>query len=73
MCRHEEKKCSRCGSSFECKVGDIANCQCVGIQLTLEERAFIEERYDECLCIACLLQIKQRYILFREKYLLKSK
>jgi len=69
MCNHEEKKCSRCKSSFECRVGNIVQCQCYGIALNVEERAFIEERYNDCLCRDCLLELKQRYILFREKYL----
>ena len=68
MCKHEEKPCPRCQQRFECKAGDVVHCQCYGIMLTTEERAFIEERYNDCLCRNCLLELKQRYILFREKY-----
>ncbi len=68
MCKHEEKYCPRCKASFECKVGDIAQCQCNGLGLTAEERAFIADRYDDCLCRNCLLELKQRAVLFREKY-----
>jgi hypothetical protein len=60
MCKHEEKKCPRCEQPFECKVGDIAHCQCYGILFTPEEKAFIEQRYDECLCRNCLLELKIR-------------
>lgn len=73
MPQHEAKACPRCGSAFECKAGDIAQCQCYSIQLSLEERAFIEDRYKDCLCAACLLQLKNRYMLFKEKYLFNSK
>jgi len=68
MHKHEEKKCSRCNNSFECRMGDITHCQCYGITLSTEERSFIEERYEDCLCSQCLLQLKQGYTFFREKY-----
>jgi len=70
MCKHEEKKCPRCSSSFECKSGDIVQCQCYGISFSTEERAFIEERYEDCLCRKCLLELKHRYTFFTEKYFL---
>jgi hypothetical protein len=44
------------------------HCQCNGITFTNEEKAFIEERYTDCLCRNCLLELKQRYTLFKEKY-----
>ncbi|MEO1009879.1 MAG: cysteine-rich CWC family protein [Bacteroidota bacterium] len=31
---YEPKNCPRCGASFECKPGSIANCQCTQVQLT---------------------------------------
>jgi Cysteine-rich CWC len=67
MYKHEEKSCPRCSARFECKVGDITNCQCYGIELTIEEEAFVASQYNECLCRNCLLQLKQRYTLFVEK------
>lgn len=73
MPQHEIKICSRCNNSFECRAGDIGNCQCAGIKLTIEERAFIEDRYKDCLCIQCLLQLKNNYVLFKEKYLFNSR
>jgi len=69
---HEEKSCPRCNKPFECKAGDITQCQCYGIQLSVEERAFVEARYKDCLCADCLLQLKNRYLLFKEKYLYNS-
>jgi len=68
MCKHEEKYCPRCREAFECKVGDITQCQCYGVRLTQEERSFIDARYQDCLCRKCLGELQQRYILFKEKY-----
>ncbi len=68
---HEEKACSRCNQSFECKVGDIAHCHCNNVVLTAEEKAFIENKYHDCLCAHCLKDLKNKYILFKEKYLYK--
>jgi len=68
MCQHEEKKCPRCSQPFECKVGNISNCKCNSIKLTAAERSFIESRYQDCLCQNCLVNLKQGYTFFREKY-----
>jgi hypothetical protein len=67
MCKHEEKKCPRCGCSFECKVGNVNQCQCNGISFTEEEKKFIGEKYNDCLCRDCLLELKNRYMMFKEK------
>ena len=56
MCKHEEKKCPRCKAIFECKPGNIVHCQCYGIALTIEQRSFIEDKYNDCLCAHCLQQ-----------------
>jgi hypothetical protein len=63
MCMHEEKQCQRCGAAFQCKAGSIMQCQCSGIQLTLEERAAIEKKFDDCLCIHCLKVLQTEYRL----------
>lgn len=66
------KICPRCNTTFECKTGNITVCQCNGIILSTEERAFIEMRYADCLCAKCLLQLKDRYVFFKEKYFLNQ-
>jgi hypothetical protein len=68
MCKHEEKYCPRCRSAFECKAGDIAQCQCAGVSLTVAEKQFIAERWTDCLCRKCLLELKQPEVFFKEKY-----
>jgi len=71
-CKHEEKNCPRCEKVFECKIGSVTECQCYGVALSSEERAFVEAHYnDECLCRSCLLELKSRYLFFKETCLLK--
>lgn len=72
MCQHETRNCPRCGSAFTCKPGNITQCQCFGMSFTAEEKAFIEERYNDCLCRSCLLQLKNSVELFKEKFIYKK-
>jgi hypothetical protein len=72
MCRHEEKHCPRCSIAFECKAGTIAQCQCSAIRLSAEESAFIQARYDDCLCINCLRDLQKKYDHFKTKYIFKK-
>jgi hypothetical protein len=65
---HETKICPRCEQPFECKPGNISACQCNSIVLTEEEKAFIASRYEDCLCINCLTNLKNKYVFFKEKY-----
>jgi hypothetical protein len=69
MCRHEEKYCPRCQAVFECKVGSILLCQCTTVILNEEERAYIQEKFDDCLCAECMKAMKAAYHneLFRDK------
>jgi len=71
MCKHKEKHCPRCNIEFECKVGTIMQCQCSTIQLSVEERAYVELRFENCLCINCLITLQQEYVLFKEKHIYK--
>ncbi|RYD90064.1 MAG: hypothetical protein EOP54_24565 [Sphingobacteriales bacterium] len=61
MCKHEMKYCPRCQAPFECKVGSINLCQCSGIRLTPEETEFMNANYTDCLCAACIKQVKADY------------
>jgi hypothetical protein len=38
-------------------VGNIPECQCSGIKLTADDKAFIAAHYTDCLCRNCLLAI----------------
>lgn len=61
MCKHEDKYCPRCNIAFECKVGNITQCQCYGIVLKDEERAFISSQYQDCLCANCMKELQTEY------------
>lgn len=72
MCSHEHTYCPRCNSSFECKAGNIAHCQCYGIRLTDKETAFIAGRYSGCLCAACMTALKTEYSMLQTQLQLKT-
>jgi hypothetical protein len=69
MCKHEEKHCPRCSIAFECKAGTIMQCLCSGIQLSLEERVYVESKFEDCLCINCLAALQKEYVFFKEKHI----
>lgn len=54
MEKHETKQCPCCGAAFECKPGNITQCQCYGIKLDEETKQYLEKKYGDCLCRACL-------------------
>ncbi len=58
---HEKKYCPRCYASFECKPGNITQCQCYGVELSESEREYISARYEDCLCRNCLLDMKMEF------------
>lgn len=68
MCLHETKSCPSCKKAFECKPGNITQCQCYRIELTAELKAFIEQRFTDCLCRDCLEGLQQEPHFFMEKH-----
>jgi hypothetical protein len=69
MCQHEIKSCQRCQTSFECKPGSITQCQYFDVRLTVEQQAYLEQRYSGCLCKNCLLYIQEEFELFKNKFI----
>ncbi len=69
MWQHETKYCPRCKKAFECKPGSITQCQCFGIIMTAEQKAYLELRYNDCLCRNCLTQLQNEVELFKEKFI----
>ncbi len=63
MSKYENKICPRCKQIFECKVGNITQCHCYGINLGEEENQIIEKIYNDCLCNNCLLDLKNEFAL----------
>jgi len=50
-----KKICPRCGAEFLCTHDE--HCQCVGITLNENARAYLRTHYKDCLCRACLLEV----------------
>lgn len=71
MCVHEKKNCPRCGNEFECKSGTVHLCQCYGYPLSVELKAYLEQRYADCLCKNCLVFLSVELNFFKEKYLFR--
>jgi len=61
MPEHEYKKCPRCGTFFECKLGSITICQCTDIAISETVKTFVQDNYDDCLCIRCLQQLQEKF------------
>jgi hypothetical protein len=60
MLSHYTKICPSCGRAFECRVDDIEQCQCYGIQLKPETQLAIREKFSTCLCSKCLMEIDEQ-------------
>jgi hypothetical protein len=60
MGKHELKTCPRCGAGFECKSNRVELCGCLSVALSSEALEYLSERYQDCLCVACLAEINQR-------------
>ncbi|HEY9045495.1 MAG TPA: cysteine-rich CWC family protein [Ohtaekwangia sp.] len=59
--KHEQKKCPRCQTAFECKVGSITLCQCSTVTLREDERNYMRENFTDCLCAACMVAMQKEY------------
>ena len=51
----KEKICGHCGQAFGC--AGTYGCWCGDLKLTDVQRAWIKERYQNCLCPACLAAV----------------
>jgi hypothetical protein len=49
--------CPRCGARFHCGAGDRRPCACAALTLDADLRAALCERFDGCLCPACLSRL----------------
>ena len=45
--------CEACGAAFTCGAG-LGDCWCAEVKLGEAARAALRERYERCLCRACL-------------------
>ncbi len=61
MPKHENKKCQRCNKIFECKLGNVLECQCTQIVLTDEAQNYVSQLFNDCLCIDCLHVLRYQF------------
>jgi len=61
--KHEIMVCKRCNSRFECKVGDVNNCQCSTISLNDVTRKYLDNTFYGCLCAKCLVEVENKILL----------
>lgn len=47
-------RCPRCGAAFHCGAQDSAPCPCAGLSLPAPLQAALRQRWQGCLCLACL-------------------
>lgn len=66
MPKHETECCPRCGILFECKVGDVMNCQCSQVVVSPKTYLFLEETEYGCLCKNCLSDIDRMVLMAEE-------
>jgi len=52
-----DARCPRCGGAFHCGANDAAPCACTAVKLDTAVLAALRERYDGCLCLACLREM----------------
>lgn len=55
------KACTRCGAAFVCRPDAISHCDCTSIELSAEETRFVSVQYSDCVCKACLQELKEAY------------
>jgi ribosomal protein S27AE len=55
------KVCPRCGAPFVCQHENPAICQCAGIILNENARAYLRTHYKDCLCSKCLLEVQAEF------------
>jgi len=65
MPKHETKICPHCQNVFECKSGDIVNCQCESVQLSQQHRDYIFGQYEDCLCAGCMRALRSEFNIER--------
>lgn len=53
----DNKTCSRCGVKFHCMVENIADCHCNQQVIKEEIVRVLHEKYSDCLCEACLIEL----------------
>ena len=53
------KICERCNKKFKCIPEDIINCECSKLQLNHQTQVNLKEKYKDCLCSLCLMELNK--------------
>ena len=61
VAKHEIKQCPRCTMEFECKTGSVLQCQCRSLAMSTQQLGYIESKYEDCLCINCLRELRGEF------------
>lgn len=72
MPKHENKQCPRCEKEFECKTGSILLCQCSQIEMTAEQLEYSSTKFNDCLCLSCLKELRTEYNNLTHNKLIKN-
>lgn len=59
MMARPDDTCPRCGQAFHCGANDPTPCACCTLKLDAALLAELRQRYDGCLCLACLVALAQ--------------
>ena len=52
-------RCPRCGGLFTCGASGPGDCACTTVTLGAALQRRLRERYEGCLCLACLRELAQ--------------
>lgn len=66
MSLYETKYCPRCSEPFICKQGNITQCQCFTVPIGGRVIQLIGELYEGCLCVNCLIELRDKINEFDE-------
>ena len=53
--------CARCRVKIDCCANKREECECNKVTLDKSESEFIQMLFDDCLCNACLIELKKEY------------
>ena len=59
MSENKIKVCQRCQNSFECRMNDIATCQCSTVTIDQATHDFLAKTNFDCLCKNCLVHFNK--------------
>ena len=54
------EKCVRCHGTFECSADQKSPCWCSEVKLTEALLAELRNKYENCLCPTCLIQLSSQ-------------